>query len=285
MTQTIVFTDKSFDAKNILNYHLSLQVFLKGLSFCVLDREKNKFIALGHYYYKHIVSYNKILEIISQMFEENEILKLPYIHTKIIFNTKKFTFIPSAFYKPKTTKQMFEFNHTIEKNEQLLTNYLFSNSSYVLFAIPNFIKTWINKTIPNAKIYHQSVPFIDEILLNTKTQPTQENIYINMHHSFFDVAFVKNACLKLYNSYTYKSDNDFKYFVLNIYDQLKLSPTTVPIIFSGFANKNDNKIEQIRKFVKHIGFFKKPLHFQYSFEFNSIEEHYFTNMLNLYQCG
>lgn len=285
MTTPVFFIDKSFDAQNISNYHLSLQIFLKGFSFSLLDRQKNKFVALGHYHYPPLVSYSKALELLEEKFQENGLLALPFVHTKVLFDTPKYTFIPSSFFDEATKEELFKFNHSLERNECLITNYLFSNSNYVVFSIPNYIKKWVEEKMPNAKIYHQSVPFVEEIMLNTKAIGQQDTIYTNIHHSFIDIAFIKNSSLQLFNSFDIQSMNDFQYFLLNIYDQLKISPTDVPIVFSGFVRKNDEKVEQIKKFIKHLRFFSKPLHFHYSFHFENVEEHYFTNMLNLYQCG
>ncbi len=285
MTEPILFVDKSFNSKNISNYHLSLQIFLKGFSFCVLDRENNKFVALGHYYYEHLVSYKKLLELIERVFQSSELLKLPFQHVKVLFATPKFTFIPSAFYEEDKITDIFEFSHKIAKFEQLYTNYIYSNSTYVAFAIPSFIKDWIENSLPTAKIYHQSIPLIEEVLLKNKTSLVSKSVYVNVYHSFFDVAYIEKGNLALFNSFAYTSITDFQYFLLNVYDQLKLSSADVPTVFSGFISKADVKIEYSKKFIKNISFLQKPSHFQYSFDFNSIEDHYFTNMINLYQCG
>jgi len=285
LTDPIYFIDKSFNAKNISNYHLSLQVFLKGFSFCLLDRENNKFVALGHYYYEHLVSYKKLLEIIERVFQSNEILQYNYEHVKVIFATPKFTFIPSTFYLPETAAEFFDFNHKLARFEVLETNYVYSNSTYVVFAIPDFIKDWIHQQLPKARIYHQSIPLIEEMLLKNKNSLVNNSVYVNVYHSFFDIALMEKGQLKLFNSFAYQSATDFQYFLLNTFDQLKLSAVDVPTIFSGFISKADPKIEQSKKFIKNINFLEKPEHFQYSYEFNNIEDHYFTNMINLYQCG
>lgn len=285
LTEPILFVDKSFNSKNISNYHLSLQIFLKGFSFCVLDRENNKFVALGHYYYEHLVSYKKLLEIIERIFSASELLTLPFQHVKVMFATPKFTFVPSAFFDNNKAGEIFEFSHKIAKFEHLFTNYIFSNSTYVIFAIPSFIKDWIENTLPTAKIYHQSIPLIEEVLLKNKSSLVSKSVYVNVYHSFFDVAFIEKGNLTLFNSFAYTSTTDYQYFILNVYDQLKLSSAEIPAIFSGFISKADPKIEQSKHFIKNISFLQKPSHFQYSFEFNGIEDHYFTNMINLYQCG
>lgn len=285
LTEPIYFIDKSFNSENISNYHLSLQVYLKGFSFCILDRDNNKFVALGHYFYEHLISYKKLLEIIDRVFQNNNILKLPFQHVKVIFATPKFTFIPSAFYNESNKKEVFEFSHKIARFEELYTNYIYSNSTYVVYTIPGFIKNWILEKLPSATIYHQSIPLIEEILLKNKTTLIKERVYVNIYPSFFDVAYISNGNLKLFNSFVYQSNTDFQYFLLNVFDQLKLSSIEVPAVFSGFVSKVDDKIEQSKKFIKNITYLEKPSHFEYSFDFNSIEDHYFTNMINLYQCG
>ena len=60
MLQNIHFIDKSFDYVNVDKYHLSLQVFLKGFSFSVLDRERNKYVALAHYQFNRVTSFRTL---------------------------------------------------------------------------------------------------------------------------------------------------------------------------------------------------------------------------------
>jgi hypothetical protein len=66
---------------------------------------------------------------------------------------------------------------------------------------------------------------------------------------------------------------------------LKLSPTEVPVLISGIIKKDDSKIEFLKKYIKNLDYLNKPYHFDYSFGFEDIPGHYFTNMINLYQCG
>lgn len=280
------FTDKSFDLNNIAHYHLSLQVFLKGFSFSVLDRERNKFIALGNYTFDKISSYRSLLRFIEEIYqEEEEVLNQPYEHVKLIFATPKFSFVPSPFFSHETAETFFAFNHEKSRSEELMHNFIFSNSSYVIYALNHHLKEHFQSYYPGLKIFHQSSPLVEEILLKNKLQPVKTTVYLNIYPDFYDVALLKDGELVLYNSFVYTSITDFIYFILNTYNQLGLSQVEVPLIITGFINKNDEIIFKLRNYVKNIGFLRKPEHFDYSFDFNNIEEHHFTNLLNLYQCG
>lgn len=285
MSERIHFVDKSFDINEIHNYHLSLQVNLKGFSFSVLNRTRNRFIALGHYVFTRVQSYKVLLEELNYIFSQSEVLRNDYQHIKLIFATPKFTFIPSAFYSPEAEKEMFSFNHELSRNEELLRNYVYGNSSYVVYSMPSFIKEWFLAKFSQIKIYHQSCPMIEELILKNKLHDNSQRIYINVYAGFYDLSYIKDGELQLHNTFSYNTPTDWIYFLLNIYERLKLSPHNIPLYISGMIDKGDYKIEKARRFIKNIEFFNKPEHFEYSFGFNTVPDHYFTNLINLYQCG
>jgi hypothetical protein len=285
LIENISFTDKSFDANNIANYHLSLQVTLKGFSFCVLDRQRSKFIAFGNYTYSRISSYAILLNEAKEILAKNEILNLNYQHIKLLFATPKFTLIPSALYDAQQMESLFKFNHSIDATEILMHNFIYGNSSYVAYTIPKQIHTWFKEKYPAIRFYHQACPLTEELLLKNKLGNTQTLAYINVYADFFDFVLLEKGALKLFNAFAFKTDTDFQYFVLNVFDQLKLSPTEVPVLISGIIKKDDSKIEFLKKYIKNLDYLNKPYHFDYSFGFEDIPGHYFTNMINLYQCG
>ena len=285
MVENYRFIDKSFDSKDITQYHLSLQVFLKGFSFCILDRERNKFIAIGHHYFERIISYRSLMDEVEQIISSDEILNLNYAHVKLIFSTPKSTFVPSSFYSIDKVEEFFSFNHKKSQFESLEVNYIYGNSTYLIYAIPQFIKEGFESRYPNLKIYHQSIPFIEELLLKNKLGGQNQGIYLNIYPDFYDLVYLEKGNLTLYNSFSYTNKSDFQYYLLNTIDQLKLSPLEVPVFITGLIPKNDPITESIKQFVKQVDYLNYPSHFEYSFGFNQLPQHYFTNMLNLYQCG
>lgn len=285
MIENISLTDKSFDLNNIDNYHLSLQVYLKGFSFCILDRTRNKFIAIGNYQFRKITSYNVLIEEIARISENEPILNHNYQHIKLLFATPKYTFIPSVFYNKAEVGKIFQFNHNLKKTETLLENFIYGNSSYISYTIPSKIHSFFIEKYPNIRIYHQSCPHIEEILLKNKLAKTSTSVHINVYSDFFDIAIINKDKLELYNSFPYKSDADFQYFLLNVFDQTELSVSDIPIYISGVIRSNDNRIENLKQYIKNVSYLSKPNHFEYSFIFNEIPNHYFLNLINLYQCG
>ncbi len=279
------FTDKSFDNNNIANYHLSLQVYPKGFSFCILDRSRNKYIALSHYYYNKIKSYNILLSEIEDIFNNSTELQHNYQHIKLMFATPKATMVPSSYYEEGAGEDFFKFNHELSKGEIIQTNFIYGNESEIIYCIPEAISAFFKSKYHNVTIYHQACPFIEEIILKNKSQNNLRSVFLNIYQAFFDVAWIDNAELKLFNSFAYTNNNDFQYFLLNVFEQLKLSAVDIPVVITGLVQKNDSRIEIVKRYFKYVNFMEHPDHFEYSYGFNEYPNHFFTNMLNLYQCG
>lgn len=285
MQEQIHFIDKSFDYSDTKQYHLSLQVFLRGFSFSVLDRQKNKYIAIGHYTFDKVNSFRACVTHIDDVIANEPLLRLPFQHIKLLFATSRFTFVPSSFFDSQHINTWFEFNHEKVNSEVILDNYIFGNSTYTIFGIPTVIYQYFQTKYPSIKIYHQSVPMVEELMLKSKQDDLGTKVFLNIFSTFFDFVLMENGNLKLYNTFNYQSLNDFNYYFLNAFDKLKLSPLEIPVFISGIIASDHEIIESVRKYIKKTGYLEKPSHFEYAYGFNNFPPHYFSNMINLYQCG
>lgn len=285
MLQNIHFIDKSFDYVNVDKYHLSLQVFLKGFSFSVLDRERNKYVALAHYQFNRVTSYKTAAKQIDAIADSEPLLQCPFRHVKLMFYTDAYTFVPSAFFTDNDKETWFKFNHDLPHGYELMSNYIFGNSSYVVFSVPTVLANVFRARFESVRFYHQSVPMIEDLTLRSKLDSGDKRVYVNLMPAFFDFVLVDNGEIALYNTFSYKSTDDFNYFFLNAIDSLRLPPMTIPVNVCGILPADSPILESMKEYVRNIGYFAMPSHFEYAYDFNDIPSHYFTNMINLYQCG
>lgn len=283
--QQIYFIDKSFDYVNVNKYQLSLQVFLKGFSFSVLDRERNKFVALAHYPFGRVTSFRTQVKQIEGIFANEPLLQCSFSHVKILFATTNYTFVPASFYSDDDKSQWFRFNQDLSAGEELMSNYIFGNSSNVVFGVPIVLANFFRAKFPTSKFYHQSVPLIEELTLKSKIVNGEKRVLVNVLPTFFDFAVIDNGDITLYNTFCYKSIDDFKYFFLNAIDNMRLSPLTTPVSVCGMVPSNHPILEFMKDYIRNIDYFVRPSHFDYAYGFNDVPSHFFTNMINLYQCG
>ncbi len=278
------YLDESLDINQTPLYHLSIQVMLNGLSFSILNTVNNKYIALKHYPLpennKNISYAGKISEII----RKDEFLLKNYKSLALMVVSFKSTLVPSALFTNKDKEIYFRFNHPLEDNESILVNRLKRMDAYCLFTLPAELQEMFKKYFPDASIFHQIIPFLDNIIRHQTMKRTTPAIHVNIHDEFFDIAVFREQSPELINSFYYKQVNDLVYFILYTIKSLKIDPVTAPLILSGKINPGSSLPETLRRYMKHISFAKRDPSFTYSYTFNMITEHSFANLFNLYPC-
>ena len=98
-----------------------------------------------------------------------------------------------------------------------------------------------------------------ENLIKENLERTDENrIYLNVHDQHFEMFVLNGAKLLFYNTFRFKTKEDFLYFLLFPMEQLKLDAETVPVYFMGMIEKDSQIVELVSRYVRDVRF-KKDL--------------------------
>ena len=74
------------------------------------------------------------------------------------------------------------------------------------------------------------------------------------------------------------------YYVLNVFEQLKLAPDTTELVLQGQFRQTDPIYQTFKKYIRKISFAHPNAMFSHSYTFNQLPDHYFTTLLDLYKC-
>jgi hypothetical protein len=171
-----------------------------------------------------------------------------------------------------------------EGADQIIYNRIRNAEAYVVFAIPEYVPEIARKYLPAVRFFHQSTPLIESIFLNRRNKKDQVTVYLDVSKSLFDIVVIENKKLILYNCFSFRDENDLIYFVLYVFEQLKLDPEKTELYLSGIITRRSRHYENLRKYIRHIYFDSPNPQFTYSYTFNQIPSHTFLNLLNLSSC-
>ena len=279
----IRFIDKTFDSTQSLLYHLSIQISLDGFSFCILDIPKGKYILLRN----HPIFLKRprlLLSRLRDVIEEEGLFNLEYKSIDIIYSTRKSTLVPDGMYSRGTTEKFFAFNHPLEKNFTIEKTHLHKAEAWSLYEIPVNLRDFLMSKFPKATLKHHIYPIIESSLKRNKSQADRIEGHLNFFRHDFDLIVIEGSQLKLYNNFTYRDENDVLYYVMYIFEHLKLNPEKANVIISGFVSRMAPQDHLLKKYVKKVSFAKLDTTYQYSYTFNEIPEHYYAPLLSLYRC-
>lgn len=279
----ICFIDKSFDPEQTNLYHLSIQISLDGFSFAILDIPKGKYTLLkstNFFLKRPRLLFMKVRELMA----EDEHLNLKFKSIEIVYSSENFTLVPQAFYQQGAADKFFGFNHEMERGFIVDKTLLTKAEAWCIFNIPENLKEFLVLKYPKATIRHNIYPLIERALKENKNFPERKQMHINFFRSYFELIVLSGTKLQLCNQFGYSGENDISYFVLYVFDQLKLPPDTTELVIHGQMQQTDPIYQTFKKYIRKTSFARPTSLFNYSYTFNQLPDHYYTTLLDLYKC-
>ena len=279
----ICFIDKSFDHEQSNLYHLSIQISLDGFSYAILDIPKGKYTVLKSFNFflkRPRLLFMKVKEVMS----EDQYLNLKFKSVDIIYSTENFTLVPQAFYQHGSADKYFGFNHETDKGYYVEKTLLPKAESWCIFNVPENLKEYLSLKFPKASMKHNLFPFVEKALKENKNFPYRKQVHLNFSRTYFELIVLSGTKLLLCNQFNYAGESDVIYYILYVFDQLKLSPDSTELIFHGRFHQTEPMYQTLKKYIRKSTFAKPTSTFNYSYTFNQLPEHYFTTLLDLYKC-
>jgi hypothetical protein len=272
--------DETLDINSTENYELCLQVSPDGLSYCLLDAGRNKFVMLRSWVADESKYYNAAT--ISELIYKDDFLTKKFRKVNCVMPSQKFTLVPAPLYDPGKKVQYFAFNHNQGVDSVILANKIGDPDAFLVFSAVKSLVDVVNGSFPGVNIYHHIKLLLDHPSISRKLT-TGNYICLHIERDFFNLIIFKNNILSFCNSFTYRNISDILYFVLNTYKNLDIKQDET-IYFSGLTERYDDLSSSLSLYVRNIKFTEPSGNFTFSYVFNDTELHRYINLFTLANC-
>ena len=261
--------DSTFDSLQISNYHLSIELSEKSISYCIVDKNKYRCYLLFSQNYES----QNLLKILN----EDEFITREFLSKSISFVNFPNTLIPKELYNEKDKKNIFSVNHSLT-NQELVIDEL-KSKIINLYAIPNTIFQTVKNVIPEAIIRSNSSILINNFLsLNN----LQETMFLFLKDSYINIVVTKGDGLIFQNKFEYQTKEDLLFYVLFSIQQLNFSNEEINTVIYGNISKEEYNI--LYQYIRNIKFGNKLKDISCSNEFNNIEDHCYNILYRQFLC-
>ena len=103
---------------------------------------------------------------------------------------------------------------------------------------------------------HYSTVLVEK-LLNDYTKNDSVSFFINVATTHFEIIVSKDKKLLLYNTFTYKTSEDFIYYILFAVEQLKLNVEDISVVLLGEIKKQDALFKIVYKYIRNVSFLEE----------------------------
>lgn len=272
--------DETLDINATENYEMSVQASLDGLSFCILDTIRNKYILIRSFTPddNRYFTTDQVGDIISK----DDFLTKRYKKIYIVFPSFKSTLIPSALFDPARKDDYFAFNHVSAESEVILNNKLSNPDSFLVFAVSKTLKDLISNIYPGVHLLHHIKPLVENIL-HTRKSAGENYICVHIERDFFSIIIYSDNTLKFSNTFSYRNISDILYFILNVFNNLGLKQEET-IHLSGQTERYDELFSNLSLYIRTVKFAEPAGSFTFSYVFNDMDIHRYINLFSAVNC-
>lgn len=226
---------------------LIIEVNTSVFNFCVFNTLNNQVIQCKSYPLETNVV---IDEAIWKIFIQNVILNESYDDVVVLHQTNINTFVPSALFDPNFLGSYLQYNNKVFETDDFAFDYIDTydlNNIFVPFTqINNYLLEHFNTFD-----YKNSHSVFVKKMLDLSKNNDEKQVYINFKENNFEIVVIKNKQLLLFNSFNYKTIEDFIYYLLFTFEQLQLNPELVPLQFIGNITENSDYFKIAFKYIRN----------------------------------
>lgn len=243
-----------------------------GLSFSLLNKEKNKYVLIGHYKLSLDEPFEHLFEFLDRFDQIPDDVSLAFVD-------QRYTLIPKEIFNEADKDSYLKF--LIKKPIGPADHIILGEQVLVFESLENRF-SWLFERIPHIRLLNNA-----QVNLQSHFQQKAVNasfVSVQIFYETIEVCVQQKGKLTLLNTFNYSKQEDFLYFVLSVFDQLKLDPLETDLYLSGTLLKKGEEHQSLKQYIKNIHWDKKPEAYFYSYTFNAQEDHYNVSLFNQHLC-
>lgn len=240
--------------ENTNNLKLSIQFSLDGFSFCISNLENEKDELFTEYLFDNqLKTPEALLEEIKPVFKKDKNLHLDFKNVNIIYRNNLNSIVPIAYFDESNLSQYLNFSIKTLKTDYIAYDTLKNTKANNIYIPYVNINNYLFQHFGEFEYRHHLSVYIDK-LIDLNNENDSKTMYINVDHKSFDIVVLKGKELLFSNIFSYKTKEDFLYYVLFVAEQLKLDTNSFNLFISGKINEDSEVFKLCYKYIRNIKF-------------------------------
>jgi hypothetical protein len=239
-------------------YHLSIQVSLNGLSFCILDSIGKKIVRAASYRFTSRLNPYEAQKELKAFVKSQAIEQYAFSEVVAVHRNDLFSLVPKVLFDPQELPNYLKFN------ARILANDLLEYDEIPSFDLVNVYVPFVN--INNAiydlfgefEFKHHGTVLI-ESLLGSAARISEPVCFAYVTPEAFDLIVIQQKKLLFFNTFSYKTPEDFLYYLLFSLEQLPLDAQETKLRLFGSIEEGDPVFDLCQEYLPHLSIYLPEL--------------------------
>jgi hypothetical protein len=285
LKSNIRFLDKSFQEDQTHLYILSLMYDEFGFTSCLFNSQQNRFIGFFNFPIPEKSEVKNFAFHFEQLLSEYRWLTSKFEKVNFLLNNPYSTLIPLALFDAEKADSYLKFNLSEKSDYSVNFDKLKNIATATIYYAPEGLTEKVSEIWPNSTFVHSGTSLLEILAINYKNLSNNKQVFVNVHEDRFELVYFKENKLHFYNSFKYKTKEDFIYFLLATLEQLSVNPEDAQLVLMGIIDKSGKLYEITYQYIRNIEFIERNENFSYSYVMEELLPHYNYVLFNVLQCG
>jgi hypothetical protein len=274
--------------RHISSYFCQLFVMIgkESLQYCVLDSDRNKFIALADYRLSSDArKTEQQIEAVHDLISSEEFLIKNYPSVVTGFDTPYHTLVPASLFDQEYSGQYLGFNFNMKNGYHYLSDRVEEIEAVNVGGISPELKEIISSKFSKNIFVHRTTGLIKAANLHQKVNPPSSRLFLFEKGKSIELFLFDNNKPLLINTFPFKGKEDILYYSLFVLEQAGIQPDQAEICIGGMLDEGSDTSRLLQQYAGKVTFISRPANFAYSAIFDHLPIHRYIDLFALALCG
>ncbi|WP_299062284.1 DUF3822 family protein [uncultured Polaribacter sp.] len=273
--KTVIKKNSSITFINTKDTKLSIQFNLDGFSFCITNNTSKETLYFSEYVFDEKQSNpENLLDKIKEIFKTDSYLQKDFATVLVVHQNNLFTFVPNQYFDENKLVEYLNYNIKTLATDFIAFDDLQSINAKNIYVPYVNINNYLFQNFGEFEYRHHLTLFIEQLISINNSD--KKEVYVNVTKENFDVVVIKNKKLKFSNSFSFESKEDFIYYILFTFEQLKLDVEKTALFFSGDIELNSDIYKITYQYIRNVSFLESS-----NYIFNKLDASKHSNYILL----
>lgn len=264
MNPFISIFDETYNPDDSGTYILNIYSNADFLAFSIIDFVRKKFIVLR--------AFSTDDKFFAEQVGEDACLRSAYRKVNVLYHAQRSLLIPASIATEESTEKVFFFTFEGDPGQGKIVSATVNDSIVCASFVPEQVSGTF-KNFPGSRIIHPYVVMIQNAIKNSR-----KDTYVSceLYKKGIILVCAAKSELLFCNYFECNVPADFAYHVTCLYKNLDLSLVDIPLYYSGIADKKDERILELQRFIRFVKPANATTDYIFSYRFNEIQKHYMS---------
>ena len=232
---------------------LSIQFNLDGFSFCIINNTTKETNYFSEYVFKEKqLTPENLLKKIEEIFKTDIHLQKDFSAVLVIHQNNLFSLVPNQYFSEDVLSEYLNFNIKTLATDFIAYDDIESINAKNVYVPYVNINNYLFQNFGEFEYQHHLTILIEKLI--SANNSDDKKVFVNVSKENYDIVVLENKQLQFSNSFNFQTKEDFIYYILFTFEQLKLDVEKIALFFTGDIEPESEIYKITYQYIRNVSF-------------------------------